>query len=218
MTEQHAQWDEASARGHARWVKLGARVLYPPFARRIAAYLAPLEREVTVVDLGTGPGLLSIELDKLLPQAKLIGVDPSAEMLKIARENAEEAGVANYEARPGSAEKLPISSNAVDAVVTQSSFHEWADPQKGLVEVFRVLKPGGSLFLKDYNRAWFSGWKRGLFRLLITMIGESYEDHLEMFRFTLEEVVDLLREAGFDEIVGDGRGLSMFVRAVKQPQ
>ena len=207
MIEQQELWDREQARKHAKWMKMGSRIVYTPFARKIVKCLAPLERGATIVDLGTGPGLLSIELNKLLPQAKIIGVDPSSEMLKIARKNADEAGMSNYETRLERAEEIPIESNSVNLVVTQSSLHEWENPQKGLSEIFRVLKPGGSLILKDYNRGWLSKWKRHLFKFF---------GHLEMFKFTFEEVVDLLREAGFDEIKGKGRGLELFVQALKR--
>jgi ubiquinone/menaquinone biosynthesis C-methylase UbiE len=168
------------------------------------------------VDLGTGPGILSIELHKLLPQAKIIGIDLSSDMLEIARKNADEAGMSNFETRLGKAEEIPIESNSVNLVVTQSSFHEWEDQRKGLSENFRILKPGGSLILKDYNRSWLSGWRRGLFKFLLIMVGESYQDHVEMFKFTFDQVVDLLKEAGFDEIKGKARGLQFFVQAVKR--
>ena len=50
---------------------------------------------------------------------------------------------------------------------------------------------------------------------MITMIGESYEDHLEMFRFGLEEVMEQLEQAGFDEVAGKVSGLVLSVRASK---
>jgi ubiquinone/menaquinone biosynthesis C-methylase UbiE len=215
MAEQQ-EWDKERAEQHARWAKMASRLTYAPFARKIVGSLALLEAGSTIVDLGTGPGILSIELHKLLPQAKIIGVDLSSDMLEIARKNADEAGMSNYETRLGRAEEIPVESNSVNLVVTQSSFHEWEDPQKGLSEIFRILKPGGSLILKDYNRDWLSKWRRNLFKFFMAMVGESYEDHLEMFKFTFDEVADLLREAGFDEIKGKGRGLELFVQALKR--
>jgi methylase of polypeptide subunit release factors len=86
MTEQQ-EWDKERAEQHARWAKMASRLSYAPFAKRIVRSLAPLERDSTIVDLGTGPGILSIELNKLLPQAKIIGVDLSSDMLEIAKKN-----------------------------------------------------------------------------------------------------------------------------------
>ena len=215
MAEQQ-EWDKEKAEQHARWAKMTSRLIYAPFAKKIVESLAPLESGSTIVDLGTGPGILSIELNRLLPQAKIIGVDLSSDMLEIAGKNANEAGVSNYETRLGRAEEIPVESNSVNLVVTQSSFHEWEDQRKGLSEIFRILKPGGTLTLKDYNRDWLSGWRRSLLKFLLAMVGESYEDHVGMFKFTFDQVADLLREAGFDEIKGKARGLQFFVRAVKR--
>ena len=184
MAEQQ-EWDKERAEQHARWAKMSSRLSYAPFARRIVKNIA-LERDSTTVDLGTGPGILSIELHKLLPQAKIIGVDLSSDMLEIARRNADEAGMSNYETRLGRAEEIPIESDCVNLVVTQSSFHEWEDQRKGLSEIFRILKPGGSLMLKDYNWDWLSGWRRSLLKFLLAMVGESYEDHMGMFKFTFD--------------------------------
>jgi ubiquinone/menaquinone biosynthesis C-methylase UbiE len=206
MMQQEAVWDREQAESYARWMGVGARLVYAPFARQVVRLLPSVRVGSTIVDLGTGPAQLSIELCKLAPQAEVIGVDPSAEMLEVARRNASEAGVTNFEARLGAAERLPIDSDAIHVVVSQWSLHEWDDPRKAFSEVFRVLEPRGSMMVKDFNRTWLSPWKRAVF---------GHFHPVDMFKFGFQDVADLLREAGFDQIKGQEKGLQFFVQGVK---
>jgi ubiquinone/menaquinone biosynthesis C-methylase UbiE len=180
--------------------------VHAPFARKIVGYLPASQPNPTIVDLGCGSGQLAVELGKLRPEARILGVDPSAEMLRIAAQNVAKAGLSGVEIRPGSAEELPLESGSVDLLVSQSSFHEWTDPQQGLAEIYRVLRPGGQLILKDYNLAWLSPWKRKLLGAL---------HPLHMFKFTFDQAQSLLAEARFDLIDGQGNGLHWFVRATR---
>ncbi len=207
MNEQQNQWQDKERVGeYAKQRSLTSRLVYAPLAKRVMAYSEPSVQAPTVVDLGCGPGLLGIEIGKLQPRARLIGVDPSSEMLQIARENAARAGLSNYEARQGAAEELPLESGCSDLVISQSSFHEWEDPPRGLAEIYRVLGPGGSLVLKDYNLAWLSTWKRKLLGLL---------HPLHMFEFGFDEVACMARETGFERIQGQHKGLQYFLVATK---
>jgi len=205
---QEEQWSGERAERHAGWAKLTSRLYYAPFARRIVRELAPLNDGSTLVDLGTGSGALSIELGKLLRRVRIIGIDPSSDMLEIARENARHSAIPNYEARLGRAEEIPLESSSVDLVISQSSFHEWENRGKGLSEVLRVLKPGGSFILRDYNRGWLSGWK-------LTLLKPLGAEHMDMFKFTLQEVVRFVQEAGFDRVEVKGKGFTMLVQAWK---
>jgi ubiquinone/menaquinone biosynthesis C-methylase UbiE len=206
MSEANVVWGKEHAESYSRWMRLVARFFYAPFARQAARLLPPADAGSTIVDLGCGPGLLSVELCKAIPRAKVVGVDPSVEMLEVADGNADRAGVSNYETRLGSAERMPMGPSSVALVVSQASFHEWDDPQEGLSEAFRVLEVGGSLMLKDFNRAWLSGWKRAV-------LGRFH--HLHMFKFNFHDAADLARGAGFGEVRGDDGGLQFLVNATK---
>jgi hypothetical protein len=59
---EHPEWDKERAEQHARWAKMASRLTYAPLAKKIVESLAPMESGSTMVDLGTGPGFLSIEL------------------------------------------------------------------------------------------------------------------------------------------------------------
>lgn len=106
-----------------------------------------LGRAGTVVDLGTGTGVL---LSRLSPRARhVIGVDASSEMLDVARRNVEADGLANVELRLGTLEHLPLADHQADAMVANMVLHHVANPAEVLREVRRGLKPGGLFLLAD---------------------------------------------------------------------
>lgn len=206
MSEREQWQDKERAQQYARQTKISSKTVYGPFAQKIVQSAGLLEEGATIVDLGTGPGFLSVELHKRWPKARIIAIDPSIEMLQIARENATKAGLSDYDARQGTAEDLPLESGCCNLVISQSSFHEWEDPKKGLSQIFRVLVPGGSLIVKDYNRDWLSGWKR-------TLLGRLHPLH--MFKFGFGDVASMAREVGFEHVEGRENGVQYFLRAVK---
>jgi predicted O-methyltransferase YrrM len=63
MTTQPEPWqDKERAQRHARQTKIGSRIIYAPSTRKIVQSLVTLKEGATMLDLGTGPGLLAIEL------------------------------------------------------------------------------------------------------------------------------------------------------------
>lgn len=100
----------------------------------------------TVLDVGCGTGAVLAALSKLVPDALLVGVDVSQQMLVQARVK---LGVKS-QLIGGQAECLPFASGSFDLVISNSSFHYWEQPQQGLHEIRRLLKVNGQLVLTDW--------------------------------------------------------------------
>lgn len=100
-----------------------------------------------VLDLGCGAGLDTlIAADRTGPNGRVIAVDFGAAMIDRARVSAEELGARNVELREADAEDLPIADESVDVALVNGIFNLNPARQKIFQELFRVLRPGGSVF------------------------------------------------------------------------
>jgi SAM-dependent methyltransferase len=121
--------------------------LYRGVAGRVAADLPPGGR---VLDVGTGPGRLLVELAQRRPDAQVVGIDPSADMVERAERRARGAGLSGrVQAQVAAAEDLPFPDNSFDTVVSSLSAHHWADVPRAVAEQARVLRAGGRLWVVD---------------------------------------------------------------------
>ncbi|TET51657.1 MAG: class I SAM-dependent methyltransferase, partial [Anaerolineales bacterium] len=103
-----------------------------------------------ILDVGTGPARLLVALHRRAPDLELFGVDISPGMVERAKENLRQAGIADrVEMRAADVCHLPFEDERFDAVVSTGSIHHWKDPLAGLIEVHRVLKPGGYALISD---------------------------------------------------------------------
>ena len=103
-----------------------------------------------VVDCGSGAGADSlIAAQMVAPGGHVIGVDMTPEMLSKARRNAEEAGTANVEFREGYLEALPIQDGWADVIISNGVLNLVPDKETALLEMYRVLKPGGRIQIAD---------------------------------------------------------------------
>ena len=111
--------------------------------------LGQLQKGDTVLDSGCGPGIVSRYLARFV--AKVVGVDITSEMLKVARETAaKQPEISNKLSYvEGNMTALPFADNSFSAAVTRYTFHHLEHPAEALKEMARVVKPGGRIVVID---------------------------------------------------------------------
>jgi ubiquinone/menaquinone biosynthesis C-methylase UbiE len=100
-----------------------------------------------LIDVACGPGVVTAAI---APRAaSVVAFDATEEMLDKARARCAKAGLRNVAFKSGNAESLPFEDARFDGVVTRLAIHHFADPQRALGEMFRVLRPGGTAVMVD---------------------------------------------------------------------
>jgi len=199
--------------------------------------LAALASGEIVLDLGSGGGIdVLLSAQRVGPTGKAYGLDMTDEMLELARENQQKAGVPNVEFLEGELESIPLPDGAVDVIISNCVINLSVDKDRALAEAFRVLRPGGRLAVSDVVvrgpvpaeirrgvELWLGCVAGALdeseYRVKLARVGfEAIE--LEPTRvYRLEDARELLAGAGLDaDAIArhvDGKVMSALVRARK---
>jgi arsenite methyltransferase len=112
--------------------------------------VAELREGETVLDLGSGGGIdVILSAKRVGPTGSAYGVDMTDEMLALAQRNAEKAGVSNAIFLKGVIEAVPLPAESVDVVISNCVINLSVDKPAVLLELARVLRPGGRIGISD---------------------------------------------------------------------
>jgi ubiquinone/menaquinone biosynthesis C-methylase UbiE len=161
-----------------------------------AMHVAPRPGDV-IADVGCGTGSLSVLLARVEPHARIIGLDPDREVLALARDKADAAGVTvDWRVRMGDALVDELGVGSVDTVVSSLVLHQCPLPMKRavLAAIHEVLKPGGKVVIADFGLQ-----RTVLMRLAfrIVQLADGKEDTQPNADGVLPE---LLSECGFGDV------------------
>ncbi|GLV57178.1 hypothetical protein KDH_40150 [Dictyobacter sp. S3.2.2.5] len=122
-----------------------------PLYQRVIEDLASLQLAgEKVLDVGTGPGVLARDIARAFPQLRVYGVDLSTEMIQLARERTRQEQLnERVQFDSGDVRQLPYPDHSFDVIVSTISLHHWQELERPLRELYRVLKPGGRLWIYD---------------------------------------------------------------------
>ena len=121
------------------------RPAYSPELEAFLTHKTGLDGKGRLLDVGCGPGVLTVRLAHLFTQA--VGLDPDADMLAEGCRAAEENGVMNIRWAQGLAEDLPAVAPGPYRLVTFGQSFHWTDEQRVAETVYDMLEPGGALAL-----------------------------------------------------------------------
>ncbi|RYF95158.1 MAG: arsenite methyltransferase [Chitinophagaceae bacterium] len=111
---------------------------------------AAIKKGDVVIDLGSGAGNDAfIARAETGENGKVIGIDFTPAMIERARANAEQLKFHNVEFRQGDIEKMPVTANTADVIVSNCVLNLVPNKDAVLKEIFRVLKPGGHFSISD---------------------------------------------------------------------
>lgn len=145
-------------------------------------------RGETILDIGCGEGITLEKLLRAFPEKQIRGIDAEPENIEICRQQ-------GLPIIPGNVYHLPIADASVDCVLFLEVIEHLSEPERALVEIGRVLRPGGRVIIIFPNDVMFK-----IARILTGMIREAFYDPGHVMQWTPGKVRRSLHSLGFSMV------------------
>ena len=188
------------------FLSLGIDVIW----RKIAIRELLPDKPKHILDVATGTGDFAFESIKILKPEKITGVDISEGMLAIAKEKIRKRNLQNvFEVSLGDSEKLLFDDNNFDAVTVAYGVRNFENLEKGLADMFRVLKPEGKVVILEFSKPRVFPVKQAYnfyFRYITPSIGKLFSKDASAYSYLPESVAafpdgrqftELMKKVGF---------------------
>lgn len=181
----------------------------------LTCYLADIQADYQILDLAGGTGdLTKILAQKLGPEGKIVLSDINGQMLAEGRNKLINYNIfSNVEYVQANAQYLPFADNSFDFIIMAFGLRNVTDKQQALESIYRVLKPGGKLFVLEFSKPTFSLVEKAYdfysFNIL-PKIGELVTGKKEHYEYLVESIrmhpdqhqlQQMFLKAGFDECI-----------------
>jgi len=199
-----------------------SRMVIGGYYRMVADEIVSHIRQGSMLDLGTGPGYLPIEIVKRAPEIHLTGVDLSRKLINMARVNAHKAGFSSQLSfEVGNSSRLHFDDAVFDIVISTGMLHSLRKPVNVLIEIKRVLKPGAQAWIYDpANVIQYidkTKWRASLnlrerfFLWAFGILGL----HKPIAVYRREDVIPMIEAAGFKQYNVDDRDREIRIKVTK---
>lgn len=171
-----------------RFLSLGIDIIW----RKKTIKLLKEARPESILDIATGTGDLAIEAANAIKPKHIIGVDISVNMLNIGKEKIIKKGLQDViSLEVGDSENLRFDSNSFDAVTAAFGVRNFGNLENGLSEMYRVLKPGGTLAILEFSKPRVFPLKQGFniyFKNILPIIGKIRSKDPRAYQYLYESV------------------------------
>jgi demethylmenaquinone methyltransferase/2-methoxy-6-polyprenyl-1,4-benzoquinol methylase len=177
--------------------------------KRAISYLKDAQ-PADILDVATGTADVAILMAKNLNPRQIIGIDIANQMLELGRGKIAEQGLSGMiSLETGDSERLRFEEGSFDAVTVAFGVRNFENLEKGLSEMYRVMRPGGRLVILEFSKPYVFPIKQlynTYFKYVLPLIGRLTSRDIRAYTYLFESVqafpegdqfTDILSKTGF---------------------